>query len=218
MSRKFFCPSFDPATSSSWITSVATGAKQSANSSARSAPNSSSCPKYSPDLNPIEQVFAKLKHLLRKAAARTVDAVCAAIGQALDAFTPEECANKPQNFRLSNLMLSRFSSRSRKISIAARSRFSLTSFPVFAGDSSLRASRPSRGYFRSPPSSRAIAPHSRPRRPASGLRRVRRKHIPPPVSAAALPEARSPAEKTRRVSRRSGRNRTAEAAAPRRAV
>ena len=39
-------------------------------------------PKYSPDLNPIEQVFAKLKHLLRKAAARTVDAVCAkAIGR-----------------------------------------------------------------------------------------------------------------------------------------
>nr|WP_283811104.1 transposase [Bradyrhizobium vignae] len=50
-------------------------------------------PKYSPDLNPVEQVFAKLKHLLRKAAARTVDAVCAAIGKALDAFTPDECAN-----------------------------------------------------------------------------------------------------------------------------
>ena len=50
-------------------------------------------PKYSPDLNPIEQVFAKLKHLLRKAAARTVEAVCAAIGEALQAFTPEECAN-----------------------------------------------------------------------------------------------------------------------------
>src|SRR5437667_4023890 len=50
-------------------------------------------PKYSPDLNPIEQVFAKLKHLLRKAAARTVDAVCAAIGDLLQAFTPEECAN-----------------------------------------------------------------------------------------------------------------------------
>jgi transposase len=50
-------------------------------------------PKYSPDLNPIEQVFAKLKHLVRKAAARTVEAVCAAIGQALQAFTPEECAN-----------------------------------------------------------------------------------------------------------------------------
>ncbi|WP_371825163.1 IS630 family transposase [Bradyrhizobium sp. CCBAU 53340] len=54
-------------------------------------------PKYSPDLNPIEQVFAKLKHLLRKAAARTVDAVCAAIGHALDAFTPEECANYLKN-------------------------------------------------------------------------------------------------------------------------
>ena len=54
-------------------------------------------PKYSPDLNPIEQVFAKLKHLLRKASARTVDAVCAAIGHALDAFSPEECANYLKN-------------------------------------------------------------------------------------------------------------------------
>jgi transposase len=50
-------------------------------------------PKYSPDLNPIEQVFAKLKHLLRKAAARTVEAVCTAIGELLGMFTPEECAN-----------------------------------------------------------------------------------------------------------------------------
>jgi transposase len=50
-------------------------------------------PKYSPDLNPIEQVFAKLKGLLRKATARTVDAVTAAIGQLLDEFTPQECAN-----------------------------------------------------------------------------------------------------------------------------
>jgi transposase len=50
-------------------------------------------PKYSPDLNPIEQVFAKLKHLLRKAAARTVETLVAAVGQLLDAYTPEECAN-----------------------------------------------------------------------------------------------------------------------------
>jgi len=50
-------------------------------------------PKYSPDLNPIEQVFAKLKHLLRNEAPRTVDAVWPAIGQALDAFTQQECAN-----------------------------------------------------------------------------------------------------------------------------
>ena len=50
-------------------------------------------PKYSPDLNPIEQVFAKLKHLLRKAAARTIEAICAAIGEILGTFTSEECAN-----------------------------------------------------------------------------------------------------------------------------
>jgi transposase len=50
-------------------------------------------PKYSPDLNPIEQVFAKLKHLLRNAAARTIETVVAAIGEMLDTFTPQECAN-----------------------------------------------------------------------------------------------------------------------------
>ena len=50
-------------------------------------------PKYSPDLNPIEQVFAKLKHLLRKAAARTIEAICAAIGEILGSFSTEECAN-----------------------------------------------------------------------------------------------------------------------------
>jgi transposase len=50
-------------------------------------------PKYSPDLNPIEQVFSKLKHFLRKAAARTVDAVCLAIGEVLQFFTPNECAS-----------------------------------------------------------------------------------------------------------------------------
>jgi putative transposase len=50
-------------------------------------------PKYSPDLNPIEQLFAKLKHLLRKAAARTADAVCDAIGQILETLTPQECRN-----------------------------------------------------------------------------------------------------------------------------
>jgi transposase len=54
-------------------------------------------PKYSPDLNPIEQVFAKLKHLLRKCAARTIEAVCTAMGEILGAFTPEECANYFKN-------------------------------------------------------------------------------------------------------------------------
>lgn len=50
-------------------------------------------PPYSPEFNPIEQVFAKLKALLRKAAARTIDALWTAIAAALDAFTTQECAN-----------------------------------------------------------------------------------------------------------------------------
>ncbi len=54
-------------------------------------------PKYSPDLNPIEQVFAKLKHLLRKAAARTQETVCTTIGPLLDAYTLRECANHLRN-------------------------------------------------------------------------------------------------------------------------
>lgn len=54
-------------------------------------------PPYSPDLNPIEQVFTKLKHLLRKAAERTLDATWRRIGTLLDNFTPDECANYFKN-------------------------------------------------------------------------------------------------------------------------
>src|SRR5215213_6386197 len=50
-------------------------------------------PRYSPDLNPIEQVFSKLKTLLRKADPRTIDATWRQIGSVLDRFTAEECAN-----------------------------------------------------------------------------------------------------------------------------
>lgn len=50
-------------------------------------------PKYSPDLNPIEQLFAKLKHWLRKAAKRSIEAVTAAIGNILKTVQPQECAN-----------------------------------------------------------------------------------------------------------------------------
>ncbi len=50
-------------------------------------------PPYSPDLNPIEQVFSKLKTALRKAAARTIETLIQAIAQALETFTPRECAN-----------------------------------------------------------------------------------------------------------------------------
>ena len=54
-------------------------------------------PSYSPDLNPIEQLFAKLKALLRKAAARTRDTLWDTIGELLDAFTLQECRNYIEN-------------------------------------------------------------------------------------------------------------------------
>ena len=50
-------------------------------------------PSYSPDFNPIENAFAKLKALLRRAAERTIAGLWRAIGQLLDTFTPQECAN-----------------------------------------------------------------------------------------------------------------------------
>jgi len=54
-------------------------------------------PPYSPDLNPIEQVFAKLKTLLRKAARRTVETTWRQIGALLSEFSPNECANYFRN-------------------------------------------------------------------------------------------------------------------------
>lgn len=50
-------------------------------------------PPYSPDLNPIEQVFAKLKHLMRNAAERTVETTWRRVGTLLDRFPAAECAN-----------------------------------------------------------------------------------------------------------------------------
>src|SRR5512132_1303101 len=54
-------------------------------------------PPYSPDFNPIEQLFAKLKALLRKAAERSVTGLWNRIAELLDAFTPSECANYFRN-------------------------------------------------------------------------------------------------------------------------
>jgi transposase len=54
-------------------------------------------PAYSPDFDPIEQVFAKLKNTLRKMARRTVDALWDGIGLALDDFPPTECCNYFRN-------------------------------------------------------------------------------------------------------------------------
>jgi transposase len=50
-------------------------------------------PKYSPDLNPIEQAFSKLKALLRKAAERTIPGLCRRIGKLIAAFSSKECIN-----------------------------------------------------------------------------------------------------------------------------
>lgn len=50
-------------------------------------------PPYSPDFNPIEMTFAKLKALLRKAAERTVEGLWNTIGRLVDVFAPQECVN-----------------------------------------------------------------------------------------------------------------------------
>jgi len=54
-------------------------------------------PPYSPDLNPIEQTFAKVKHWMRMAQRRTIDEAWRQVGQIVGAITPKECANYLQN-------------------------------------------------------------------------------------------------------------------------
>jgi transposase len=78
--------------SSSWTTSAATRAPPCAAIEAAGA-ELRFLPPYSPDFNPIENAFSKLKALLRKAAARTRDALWTAVADALDAFTPDERGN-----------------------------------------------------------------------------------------------------------------------------
>ena len=62
-------------------------------------------PPYSPDLNPIEQAFAKLKALLRKAAERTVDGLWNAIGKLLDLFPASRMRHLPRQLRLSTVSM-----------------------------------------------------------------------------------------------------------------
>ena len=64
-------------------------------------------PPYRPDLNPIERAFAKLKALLRKPAARTVESLWHALADLLDRFTPQECANYLANAEYAPLNRSR---------------------------------------------------------------------------------------------------------------
>ena len=81
--EQFLVPRSSRATSSSWTISAATKAKPSA-SYPRAGAKLFFLPPYSPDLNPIEQVFAKLKTLLRKAEPRTVEQTWRRIGALLD--------------------------------------------------------------------------------------------------------------------------------------
>ena len=82
-----------PATSSSWTTCAATRSAGVRDAIEAAGASLLFLPPYSPDFNPIENAFAKLKALLRKAAERTVDGLWRRIGPLLDAFTPDECAN-----------------------------------------------------------------------------------------------------------------------------
>ena len=93
MSSRCWSRRSSPATSSSSTISAATKERQCGAPSGPPAPSCSFCRPTSPDLNPIEQVFAKLKTLLRKAAERTVEATWRRIGALLSAFSPAECAN-----------------------------------------------------------------------------------------------------------------------------
>jgi transposase len=90
MSRPSSHPPSRPARWSSWTISAATTARTAIR--ARHA-HLIFLPPYSPDLNPIEQAFAKLKHMMRKAHTRDVEATWRKVGQLLDLFAPAECAN-----------------------------------------------------------------------------------------------------------------------------
>ena len=81
------------ATSSSWTICPPIKAPSPSRLFAPWALGSLFLPPYSPDLNPIEMAFAKLKALLRARAVRTIDALWRAIGEICDLFSPQECQN-----------------------------------------------------------------------------------------------------------------------------
>ena len=92
MSSAAWFPPWRPATSSSWTIYAPTKSPVCVMRSKRPEPSCSYLPPYSPDLNPIEQLFAKLKALLRKAAERTIASLWAAIGRVLEDFPADECS------------------------------------------------------------------------------------------------------------------------------
>jgi DDE superfamily endonuclease len=91
MSNTCWSRRWPKATSPSWTTSAAKG-KAIRRAIRAAGARVFFLPPYSPDVNPIEQVFAKLKHLLRKAAERNIEATWKRVGILLDAFSPGECA------------------------------------------------------------------------------------------------------------------------------
>ena len=93
MSSRFSSRSSRQATLSSWTTSEVISGRAVRAAIRAAKAKLLFLPAYSPDLNPIEQVFAKMKTLLRKADARTIDETWRTIGALLDCFTPTECAN-----------------------------------------------------------------------------------------------------------------------------
>ena len=93
MSTRCWSPNCAQEISSSWTTCPSHKGQGSARASRQPVPSSSSSRPYSPDLNPIEMAFSKLKALLRKAAERTVDGLWAAIARILETFAPRECRN-----------------------------------------------------------------------------------------------------------------------------
>jgi transposase len=91
MSPGCWCPNCGPATSSSWTTCRATNVPLSATGSRQATLRF--LPPYSPDFNPIEKAFSRLKAILRKAGERTVTGLWSLIGKLVDIFQPMECAN-----------------------------------------------------------------------------------------------------------------------------
>jgi len=100
-SNRCWCPNSSPAISSSWTTCRPTRSPACARQSKPPGRGCSTCRRIAPSpdrcpgqaFNPIEMAFSKLKALLRKTAARTVEELWGAVAQSLDAFTPRECAN-----------------------------------------------------------------------------------------------------------------------------
>src|ERR1700686_3442025 len=93
MSSRFSSPPWPRAISSSWTIWAPHKAKAVRRAIRHAGARLLFLPKYSPDLNPIEQLFAKLKHHLRRDQPRSRDTICAALAAALDTVTPRECSN-----------------------------------------------------------------------------------------------------------------------------